>query len=118
MIRPISETAPEPSEAGPLPTLVTGAIQRRDGWASRAEARRLFAATPFFRAWDPAALDAFAHHALYDAPDGQVRLKMPGIQEGVSFAEEYASAETFELLPTLDERVETHWVVAKKLGPR
>ena len=55
--------------------------------------------------------------ALYDAPDGQVRLKMPGVQEAACFAEEYASHETFELLDRLDTRVETRWLVAGKLPP-
>ena len=70
------------------------------------------------RAWDPTALDAFVDGALYAAPDGQIRLKMPGLQEGVNFAERNATAEVFELLPEMDARVETHWVVPEKLGPR
>ena len=115
MIRPYSGGAP----SAPLVTsFMLGAIQRRDGWASRASARESFAASPFFHAWDPAALDAFVDGALYAAPDGQIRLKMPGLQEGVNFAERNATAEVFELLPEMDARVETHWVVPEKLGPR
>ncbi|OSC99698.1 alpha/beta-hydrolase [Trametes coccinea BRFM310] len=96
---------------------VKGAIQRRDGWASRDEARRQFSATPFFAAWDPTVLDIYVDCGLYDAPDGQVKLKMPGIQEAVCFTENHAPQETFELLATLDERIELRWLVAGKLLP-
>ncbi|KAI0372477.1 alpha/beta-hydrolase [Pilatotrama ljubarskyi] len=97
---------------------VIGAIQRRDGWLSREEAHRQFSAIPFFRAWDPAVLDIYVECGLYEAEDGQIKLKMPGIQEGVCFAENHVPYETFELLPTLDERVELRWLVAGKLPPR
>ncbi|KAI0649944.1 Alpha/Beta hydrolase protein [Trametes meyenii] len=96
---------------------VAGAIQRRDGWSTREEAHRQFAATPFFSAWDPATLAIYVECGLYDAEDGQVRLKMPGVQEGVCFAENYTPYETFELLAGLDERVELRWLVAGKLPP-
>ncbi|KAI0772830.1 Alpha/Beta hydrolase protein [Trametes elegans] len=97
---------------------VTGAIQRRDGWSSREEARQQFSAIPFFKAWDPAVLDVYVECGLHTAADGQTRLKMPGIQEAVCFAENYVPCETFELLPTLDERVELRWLVAGKLPPQ
>ena len=42
---------------------------------------------------------------------------MPGVQEGICFAEARATYETFELLSTLDERIETRWLVAGKLDP-
>ena len=84
----------------------------------REEAHKQFAATPFFAAWNPAALAVYVACALYDAPDGVVRLKMPGVQEAVCFAEEYTPSETFELLAGLDPRIETRWVVAGKLSPR
>ena len=80
------------------------------------EAHRQFAATPFFQAWDPAALAVYVASALYDAPDGTVKLKMPGIQEAVCFTETFAPSETFELLPKLDPRIETRWIVAGKLN--
>ncbi|KAI1787261.1 alpha/beta-hydrolase [Ganoderma leucocontextum] len=115
MVRPMHALAP--AACPPIQMLVTGAIQRRDGWASREEAYRMFASTPFFAAWDPAALEVYVQCALYDAPDGQVRLKMPGMQEAICFAEERATFETFELLPTLDERIELRWLVAAKIHP-
>ncbi|KAI8989137.1 Alpha/Beta hydrolase protein [Trametes punicea] len=96
---------------------VTGAIQRRDGWSSREEAHRQFAATPFFAVWDPAVLDIYVECGLYEAQDGQIKLKMPGIQEAVCFAENHVPYETFELLATLDENVELRWLVAGKLSP-
>ena len=82
------------------------------------EAYRMFASTPFFAAWDPTALAVYVECALHDAPDGQVRLKMPGVQEALCFAEERATFETFELLPTLDARIELRWLVAGKLDPQ
>ena len=80
------------------------------------EAHKQFAATPFFQAWDPAALAVYVACALYDAPDGTVKLKMPGIQEAVCFTETFSPSETFELLPKLDVRIETRWIVAGKLN--
>ncbi|KAI0705335.1 alpha/beta-hydrolase [Earliella scabrosa] len=115
MIRPRLDEDISTSDA--IRKLMTGAVQRRDGWSSREEAYKAFAATPFFQAWDPASLDIYVQSALYDNPDGQVRLKMPGVQEAACFAEEYASHETFELLDRLDTRVETRWLVAGKLPP-
>ena len=76
----------------------------------------MFSSTPFFAAWDPAALENYVECALYDAPDGTVKLKMPGIQEAVCFTETFAPSETFELLPKLDPRTETRWIVAGKLN--
>ncbi|KAI0325516.1 alpha/beta-hydrolase [Cubamyces sp. BRFM 1775] len=96
---------------------VIGAVQRRDGWSSREEARQQFAASPFFKVWDPAVLDIYVECGLYETHDGQVKLKMPGIQEAVCFAENHTPYETFELLAGLDERVELRWLVAGKLPP-
>ncbi|EMD37002.1 hypothetical protein CERSUDRAFT_155418 [Gelatoporia subvermispora B] len=99
-------------------TNVVGAIQRRDRWTSREEALRLFGATPFFAAWDPEVLKIYVECGLYDAPDGSVRLKMPGIQEAVVFSEMLAKYEVWELLPSLDERIELRWVIPRQLIPR
>ncbi|KII91718.1 hypothetical protein PLICRDRAFT_173525 [Plicaturopsis crispa FD-325 SS-3] len=89
-----------------------GAISRREHWPSREEALRAFSATPFFKAWDPAALAVYVECGL--APDpvrGGVRLKTSGIQEGVMFSEMRVPQETWTLLKTLDERVELKWIV-------
>ena len=78
----------------------------------------MFAATPFFAAWDPAALAVYVECALHTAPDGRVRLKMPGIHEALCFAEERATFETFELIPALDARIGLRWLVAGRLHPQ
>ena len=84
----------------------------------------MFAATPFFAEWDPAALAVYVECGLHAAPDGQgqgqgqVRLKMPGVHEAQCFAEERATFETFELLPTLDARIGLRWLVAGQLDPQ
>ncbi|KAH9927946.1 alpha/beta-hydrolase [Epithele typhae] len=113
----LSSMGPRMSSEG-IADLVLGAVARRDGWSSREEAHRQFAAVPFFQAWDPAALDVYVECALYDAPDGQVRLKMPGGLEAANFAERFTACETFELLPQLDPRIETRFVIAGKLEPQ
>ncbi|KAH9948107.1 hypothetical protein B0H21DRAFT_821288 [Amylocystis lapponica] len=82
------------------------------------DARSKFAATPFFAAWDPAVLDMYVAHALYDAPDGTVRLKMPGIQEAAVFSDGLTSFETWDRIQGLDERIEVRWVVPGKMSPR
>ncbi|OCH94591.1 alpha/beta-hydrolase [Obba rivulosa] len=97
---------------------VTGAIQRRDRWASREEALRLFSAISFFAAWDPAVLELYVECALCDDPDGGVRLKMPGIQEAVVFSEMLTKHEVWELLPALDERIELRWIIPRQLPSR
>jgi len=97
---------------------VIGAIQRRDRWSSREEALRLFSATPFFAAWDPAVLKIYVECGLCDDLKGGVRLKMPGIQEAVVFTEMLAKLEVWDLLPTLDERIELRWVIPRQLPSR
>ncbi|KAI0717896.1 alpha/beta-hydrolase [Cerioporus squamosus] len=115
MIRPVQGQAPNPEE--PIRNLVAGAVQRRDGWASKEEAYKMFSAIPFFKAWDHATLRVYVECGLYQAADGQFKLKMPGIQEAVCFAENYASFETFELLEKLDPAIETRWLIARDLPP-
>ncbi|RPD76053.1 alpha/beta-hydrolase [Lentinus tigrinus ALCF2SS1-7] len=116
MIQPIQEQAPKPSES--IKNLVAGAVRRRDGWSSKEEAHKGFSAIPFFKAWDPSTLDVYIECALYRAPDGQLKLKMPGIQEAVCFAESYATFEMFELLEKLPPAVETRWLMARDLPPQ
>ncbi|KAI0800323.1 alpha/beta-hydrolase [Fomes fomentarius] len=115
MIRPMLSDDVVISER--IRALMTGAVRRRDGWSSRDEAYKAFSATPFFQAWDSACLNIYVQCGLHDTPDGQVKLKMPGVQEAACFTEEYASYETFELLSELDEHVETRWLIAGKLPP-
>ncbi|KAL5520619.1 hypothetical protein ACEPAF_2620 [Sanghuangporus sanghuang] len=94
-----------------------GAVQRRHTWKNREEARKLFAANPFFAAWDPEVLDNYVQYALAfvgdDAGNG-VKLKMPGVQEAVVFAESRTGSEIFERLKDLDPCVALHWIMAGK----
>ncbi|KAI0827409.1 Alpha/Beta hydrolase protein [Trametes gibbosa] len=96
---------------------VIGAVQRRDEWSSHEEALKQFSTIPFFQAWDPAVLDVYLECGLYETTDGKVKLKMPRIQEAICFSENYAPFECFELLSTLDERIELRWLVAGRLTP-
>lgn len=77
-------------------------------------AHKAFASSPFFRAWDPAALAVYVECGLYETPSGTVRLKTRPVQEAVTFADHQVPPETFELLAHLDERVELRWVVPGK----
>ncbi|KZP18883.1 hypothetical protein FIBSPDRAFT_791261 [Athelia psychrophila] len=94
--------------------MVRGALSRRDGWASKAEALRLFQASPFLAAWDPAVLSSYAEHGLIPDPasphDG-VKLKTPGAQEAMIFSAMRSSGEAWELLERIDERVALRWMM-------
>ncbi|KAL5514866.1 hypothetical protein ACEPAG_2182 [Sanghuangporus baumii] len=110
--------APPYTDRGPsVGALAFGAVQRRHTWKNREEARKLFAASPFFAAWDPEVLDNYVQFALTLIGDGggtSVKLKMPGVQEAVVFAESRTSHEIFERLKDLDARVALHWIMAGK----
>jgi len=102
--------------------LVLGAVQRRETWPSRDEAKRLFLTSPFFSAWDPAVLNVYVeaglttlkHSAEVTFREGRhdVCLKTPAIQEAIVFPENRASREAFEVLKTLDHEVELRWIMA------
>jgi pimeloyl-ACP methyl ester carboxylesterase len=95
-----------------LKPVIANTIRRRDFWKTREEAFLSFSANPFFAVWHPSALHSFVTHALYDDPvTGGVRLKMPPVQEGVVY-ECRAYAEIWQLLPTLDSRVDLFWIMA------
>ncbi|KAH7925329.1 hypothetical protein BV22DRAFT_1129087 [Leucogyrophana mollusca] len=91
--------------------MVMGALQRRGRWSSREEALRLFKATPFFAAWHPDVLRAYVDYGLTEDAQGGVRLKMSGLHEALVFANSLTSAEVWELLETLDEKIELRWVL-------
>ncbi|EGO01085.1 hypothetical protein SERLA73DRAFT_72055 [Serpula lacrymans var. lacrymans S7.3] len=90
---------------------VIGAIQRRDRWSSREEALRTFKASPLFAAWHPDVLQLYVDYGLTDTPEGEVKLKMSGMHEALSFANDLASNETWELLEKLDKKIELRWIV-------
>ncbi|KAG5644670.1 hypothetical protein DXG03_007969 [Asterophora parasitica] len=101
--------------------LVVGAILRRETWPSREEAFDILKKSPFFGAWDPAVLKIYIECGTYDTIDpatgkSVIRLKMPGIQEGIVFSETHTEFEVFERLPTLNERIELRWVMPGKPG--
>jgi len=99
---------------GHLHRLVLGAFTRRDRWSSREEALQLFRKSPFFGAWHPDVLELYVDHGLIDDAEGGVRLKMSGLQEGLSFANWLSACETWELLERLDEGITLQWVVPEK----
>lgn len=102
----------------PVYDLVKGALQRRDRWASREEALRLLQANPFFGAWHPSVLQAYVEYGLTPVPPpkGGVKLKMPGVQEAICFADMITACEVWELIEGLDERIALRWVIPGKGG--
>ncbi|EPQ51885.1 hypothetical protein GLOTRDRAFT_123030 [Gloeophyllum trabeum ATCC 11539] len=93
--------------------LVRGALARREGWRSRAEARRVLDRSPFFAAWDPEALGVYVECGLVaqEGAGAGVRLKTSGVQEAILFTDTRVPAETFERLAALPARVALHWVM-------
>lgn len=84
----------------------------------REEALCLFSQNPYFSTWDPAALRLYVECGLTDdpGPRGGVRLKMPGIQEAVVFAECDTHYEVWQRLEELDENIEIRWILPGKPG--
>lgn len=87
----------------------------------REEALRIFQKSPFFGAWDPEVLKVYIECGTYPTRDlvtGEpiVRLKMPGIQEGIVFSETHTEFEVFQRLPSLKERIPLRWIVPGKPG--
>ncbi|KDQ07653.1 hypothetical protein BOTBODRAFT_38634 [Botryobasidium botryosum FD-172 SS1] len=93
--------------------LAAKAAIRRSAWASREDARDSLSRSPFFAAFHPSVFEKYVEHALCPDPTtGGVRLKMDPMQEAVVFAELIVPREVWELLPTLDPRVELRWIMA------
>jgi pimeloyl-ACP methyl ester carboxylesterase len=65
--------------------LSSGARKRRQVFASRAEARAIWAGRSVFAAWTPRALDLYVEFGLADRPDGQVELACPASIEATIF---------------------------------
>lgn len=79
---------------------------------TREEARKALLKAPLFRAFDPAVFDAYIAHGMYEDPNtGFVYLKCPPACEGSEYTEKRTMNEGWELLPTLDERVELRWIL-------
>ncbi|KAG8995007.1 hypothetical protein FRB94_009510 [Tulasnella sp. JGI-2019a] len=92
--------------------LVNGAVARRNDWASREEALGQFLKTPFFQRWDREALDVYVNEGIIAQEGGGVTLKMPGLLEGISFAERGLVSDMWTLLDTIDERIPLRWVMS------
>lgn len=66
----------------PMPRMT---LKRRQHWASRQEAMDRLRGRGTYAGWEEAALQAFADHALRDAPDGGVTLKCSPAREAAIF---------------------------------
>jgi pimeloyl-ACP methyl ester carboxylesterase len=65
--------------------LAASARKRRTHFASREEARAIWAARSVFRAWEPRALDLYAEFGLQPSAQGGVELACPGPIEAAIF---------------------------------
>ncbi|EIN14480.1 hypothetical protein PUNSTDRAFT_96391 [Punctularia strigosozonata HHB-11173 SS5] len=90
--------------------VVYAAVSRRATWPSRENAAKLLKESTFFSAWDPAVLNLYLECGMIENPDGSVRLKMTGEQEGILY-EQRTAREVFELLEHLDPRIELRWIM-------
>lgn len=87
---------------------------------NRQEAFDLLKKNPFFQAWDPAVLQIYIECGIYLTKDEYgkeiAKLKMPGILEGVVFADVHTAYEVYERLVNLDERIALRWLMPGKPG--
>ena len=97
-------------QLGELPATSTAELYQSFRY-SREEALRLFQQVPFFAAWDSEALEIYVEHGLAPDPKGGFRLKMSGLQEAIVFVEARVPREVWELLESLDDRVELRWIM-------
>ncbi|CAG8505968.1 1371_t:CDS:10 [Ambispora gerdemannii] len=67
------------------------ASKRKDIWENKEEASKFFHSKPFYKEWNPHALELHIKYGLRELPNGQVTLKCPKLQEHatdlVSFSE-------------------------------
>ncbi|KAF4612863.1 hypothetical protein D9613_011151 [Agrocybe pediades] len=103
-----------------LRDLASGALNRRETWSSREEAYESFKRNPFFAAWDDEVLKIYVECGLYETTDESgervAKLKMPGVQEAVVFAEVHTEHEVFDRLSRLDDRIAIRWAMPGKPG--
>jgi pimeloyl-ACP methyl ester carboxylesterase len=103
------------SRAGPI--VIKSTLGRRSAWPSREEAKKGLLKSPMFAAWDPAAVDAYVRYGMYEDPTtGQIHLKCPPGMEACEFTRRQTMNEAFELMPTIDDRLEIRWIMGAKEG--
>ncbi|KAG1819104.1 Alpha/beta hydrolase family-domain-containing protein [Suillus subaureus] len=93
---------------------VGATLIRRDQWPSREDALRSFKSSPMFSAWDPDVLQHYVDFGLYEDESGCVRLKTPPVHEALLTANPRVRCETWELMETLDEKIELLWILPGK----
>ncbi|KAJ7685406.1 Alpha/Beta hydrolase protein [Mycena polygramma] len=116
LVDPVIMRAGTPDNAPGGPSLMEGAVARRETWPSREEAQAALAANPFFASWDPRVLAEYVAHGIVDAPGGGVRLAMPAVQEALAFNGTSSSAPAWDMLPGLEARIPLRWVVPGRPG--
>ncbi|KAF9645256.1 hypothetical protein BDM02DRAFT_609078 [Thelephora ganbajun] len=96
----------------PLTALLDGAIIRRNGWESKAEALHSFKKNSFFATWDPLSVELYVECQLWENKEsGEAKLKMSGTWEGSVFAGHRGLFEAWDVLPLLDERVALKFIM-------
>ncbi|KAI0711314.1 hypothetical protein C8Q76DRAFT_797631 [Earliella scabrosa] len=91
-------------------------MSRRWSWSSREEALNALRNNPYYRTWDPQALEQFFQFALVQLPDGTVRTKLHPYLESLMLFERRVVYETWELLEDIDPSIAMHWVWGGKSG--
>ncbi|KZV70079.1 alpha/beta-hydrolase [Peniophora sp. CONT] len=100
----------DPAAIGFLRALLSGAVGRRNSWASREDALKAFKPSPL-GAWPDEVLRLYVQHGLTENLNGGVRLKCAGLQEAVVFVEGRGAHQAWTVLPDIDERVAIHWIL-------
>jgi len=77
----------------------------------REEALRLFEQSPFFAPWHSEVLRLYVGYGLTTDTGGGVKLKMPPLQESLTFADTHVSKDVGELLGKLDGNITLRWIV-------
>ncbi|KAJ3964457.1 hypothetical protein EV361DRAFT_942132, partial [Lentinula raphanica] len=112
-------TYPDPKFYYTPNVLALGALGRRGSWTNRADARKSFLESDFFRVWDPRVLDLYVEAALYQGQDSRVHLKTSSIQEALVFIDAGIGApEVWVRLwrQELDPRITLRWAMPSAPG--
>ncbi len=83
-----------------LEEIATKSLRRRNSWSSREEAQERWSRTPFFRAWEPSALERYVEEGTHARADGSFCLKCPPPVE----ADVFRHGASLDI-PTLAEKV-------------